>query len=160
MATSSVVRTSPDTCVITCPRCAQGNTLPIVQLRWGQELPHVRCGCGFMLRLVRMDQRRFPRKPVQLSGVLLNATTHTPLTTVSIIDLSLGGVRFVTPLSSFQVGERYRIVFSLDDALRTEIREDIVVRHVTDSQYFGAEFFHPECYDELDFYLTPWAIQC
>jgi hypothetical protein len=106
-----------------------------------------------------MNQRQFPRKPVELSGALLEATTHTPLTTVAIIDLSLGGVRFATSLSSLQVGESYRIVFSLDDAVQTEIQEDIVLQHLHTDQTFGAKFLHPECYDELDFYLNPWSVR-
>ena len=78
---------------------------------------------------------------------------------MTIIDLSMGGVRFATHLSCLQVGESYRIVFSLDDTLQTEIREDIVLRLLHTDQTFGAEFIHPECHDELNFYLTPWAVQ-
>ena len=159
MATSSVVRTSPDTCVITCPRCAQCTTVPTTQVRLSQEPLHVPCDCGLMLRLVRMDQRRYPRIPVQLRGTLLDVATHTPLTPVTIIDLSLGGVRFATDLSALQVGEIYHIVFNLDDALRTEIRQDIEIRRLHTDQTFGAEFHHPACSDELEFYLTPWGVQ-
>ena len=159
MATSSVVRTSPDTCVITCPRCGQGTAIPTAHLRLSQKPLHVRCGCGCGLRLVQMNQRRFPRKPVQLSGTLLDVTNHTILATITIIDLSLGGVRFATHLSRLQVGEHYRIVFRLDDPLQTEIREDIAIRIVHTDGTLGVEFLHPECYDELDFYLTPWAVE-
>lgn len=159
MATSSVVRTSPETCIITCPRCAQAITLPTSRFRLGQKPPDVRCGCGRVLRFVRLDRRRFPRKPVELSGALLSGLTYTPLTTVTIIDLSLYGVRFTTPLSSLQVGERYRIVFRLDDAVQTEIQEEIAIRLVHTDRTFGAEFLHPKYGEELDFYLTPWAVQ-
>ncbi|MDH3601023.1 MAG: PilZ domain-containing protein [Candidatus Tectomicrobia bacterium] len=159
MATSSVVRTSPDICVITCPRCEQGIPVPTAQLRLSQEPLHVPCACGCMLRLVRMDQRRFPRKPVDLIGALLDVTTHTLLTPVTIIDLSLGGVRFAAQLSSLQVGESYRIGFRLDDAIQTEIQADIAIRILHTDQTFGAEFLHPECDDELDFYLNPWGVR-
>jgi len=78
MATSSVVRTSPDTCVITCPRCEQSTPTPIAQIWLSQESLHPGA-CGFILRLVRMDQRRFPRKPVELSGALLDVKTWRPV---------------------------------------------------------------------------------
>ena len=159
MATSSVVRTSPDTYVVTCPRCEQDASIPTAQLRASHEPLHVPCNCGCVLRLVRMDQRRHPRQPVQLIGSLLDLTTHTTRSPVTILDLSLGGVRFATHLASLQVGESYRIVFHLDDPLRSEIREDIALRLVHTDQTFGAEFLHPECYDELDFYLNPWRIR-
>lgn len=133
--------------------------MPIAELRVSQEPLHVACTCGCILRLVHMNQRRFPRTPIELSGMLLDATTHTPLTPVAIIDLSLGGVRFATALSSLQVGDSYRIVFSLDDAVQTEIQEDIALRHLHTDQTFGAEFLHLECYDELDFYLNPWSVR-
>ena len=159
MATSSVVRTSPDTCTITCPRCEQGTSVPTAELRQSQEPLHVPCACGCILRLVRMDQRQFPRKPVELSGALLDATTHTHLTPVTILDLSLGGIRFATGLSSLQVGEHCHIVFRLDDAVHTEICEELVIRLVHPDETVGAEFVHPECDEALGFYLTPWAVQ-
>lgn len=159
MATSSVVRSSPDTCTITCPRCEQGTSVPTAELRLAQEPLHVPCACGCILRLVRMDQRQFPRQPVELSGALLDATTHTHLTTVTILDLSLGGIRFATSRPALQVDEHYRIVFCLDDAVRTEIGEEMVIRLVHTDETFGAEFVHPECGEALDFYLTPWAVQ-
>ena len=159
MTTSSVVQTSPDTCVVTCPRCEKDSSISIAQLRVALEPLHVPCNCGCILRLVRMDQRRHPRQSVELSGSLLDVTTDTALTAVTIIDLSLGGIRFRTPLCSLQVGESYRIVFNLDNTLRTEIREDIAIRLVHTDETFGAEFLHPECNDELDFYLNPWKLQ-
>ena len=85
-------------------------------------------------------------------------TGHDSLSPITIIDLSLGGVRFTT-LLSLQVGESYRIVFSLDDVLQTEIREYMAIRIVHSDQTYGAEFLHPECHNELHFYLTPWAAQ-
>lgn len=158
MVTSSVVQSSPDTCVITCPRCDQTTAIPMAQLQF-RETQHVRCRCGCTLRLVRLDQRQHPRTPVQLSGALLDVSTQAPVTPLTVIDLSLGGVRFTTDLSALEVGECYRIQFSLDDALQTKIHNDIVIRILHTDQTYGAEFLHPECHQELNFYLTPWGVQ-
>ena len=57
------------------------------------------------------------------------------------------------------VGENYRIAFSLDDKLNTEIQEAIAVRVIHTDRTFGVEFLDPECHDELNFYLTPWAVE-
>lgn len=56
-------------------------------------------------------------------------------------------------------GARYRVVFRLNDALQSEIQEDIVVQQLYDAQTFGAEFHPSDRYNfELDFHLHPWTV--
>jgi hypothetical protein len=111
------------------------------------------------MRLVR-ERRRFERKAVQMSGALLDQQTQVNLATVTILDLSLGGVGFVSPQRAIKMEERFTLIFRLDDDCRTTIREDIVVRSVTDSQHVGAEFLYQEHYNfDLDFYLAPYAVR-
>ncbi len=81
------------------------------------------------------------------------------MTSINIIDLSRGGVRLTAPDATLEVGERYRITFRLDDTLRTEIRENIVIRIVHSDGIFGAEFLQLHCVQELDFYLKSWAVK-
>lgn len=159
MATSSVRQTTSDTCVITCPRCSQSTAIPKEQLQLSKKTQHVRCVCGCMLRLVRLDQRRFPRQPVKLIGTLHHLTNQSCVATVTIVDLSVGGVRFTTDRTSLQVGKRYRIQFKLDDGLQTEIRADIVIRILHTDKTYGAEFLNSDCHADLDFYLAPWGMK-
>ena len=95
MGTSSVVRTGPDSYVITCP-CGQNTALSRAQMHDAQHTTlHVPCGCGCTLQVI-CERRRFTRKPVQLYGALLHAVTLAPLTTLTVIDISLGGIGFLS----------------------------------------------------------------
>jgi hypothetical protein len=153
-----VVRTSPDSCAITCLHCAKRLAVPTTQL-WQRHNPtSLTCdGCGQTFQIIR-DARRFPRTPVQLDGTLLEASTLVPLASLTITDLSLSGFRFRTPYPHLKTGTLYSVVFSLNDAVRTEIREDIVVRQLT-GHATEAEFHPPDRYNfDLDFYLKPWVV--
>jgi len=158
MSTAPVLRNSPTTCVVTCKQCGQRTTLGLAQLQDCYTLP-VTCACGHVTRLVR-ERRRFERKAVKLAGELVDIRTQVPLAKVNLLDLSLGGVRFVSHQRDVKMEDRFTLIFRLDDACQTTIREDIVVRNVTDSQHVGAEFLCKETYNfELDFYLTPYTIR-
>ena len=160
MTTLPVTRRSPTTCGAYCPHCEQKLALRIADL---QACNHaiITCRCGDKIRLAR-ERRRFDRKLVQLSGELLDQKTHKRLTTVSILNLSLGGVGFVANQADphkIEVDKRFTICFRLDDECQTRIQEDIVVRNVRGPQYIGAEFLCAGGHNlDLDFYLTPYVI--
>jgi hypothetical protein len=157
MAILPVIRRSPTTCGAQCPHCKQKLALRIADLQ-ACNSASVTCRCGHQIRLTR-ERRRFERKLVRLSGVLLDQKTHKQLTTVSILNLSLGGVCFVADQRDIQVDQRFTICFLLDDECQTRIQEDIVVRNVTGPQYIGAEFLRTDSHNfDLDFYLSPHVI--
>jgi hypothetical protein len=157
MTTLPVTRRSPETCGAHCPHCEQKLALRIADLQACNNAT-VTCRCGHKIQLTR-ERRRFDRKLVQLSGDLLDHKTHKRLTTVSILNISLGGVCFVADQYDIQVDQRFTICFVLDDECRTRIQDDIVVRNVRGPQYVGAEFLHTDGYNfDLDFYLSPYVI--
>ena len=128
------------------------------RLRHQHKLP-ITCGCGKVMRLVH-DRRGFKRKPIELSGTLLDVMTQAPLATVTITDLSLGGVGFAAHQYTIEVEALFTLTFDLDDDCQTLIQEEIVVRSVQDNQHVGVEFLYKENYNfDLDFYLAPWAVK-
>ena len=159
MVVAFVVRTSTDSCAITCLHCAKRIAVPTIQLWQRHDPTSLACeACGHTFQIIR-DERRFPRTPVQLDGTLLEASTLAPLASLTITDLSVSGFRFRTPYPHLKSGARYSVVFALNDAARTEIREDIVVRQLHPAHAMGAEFDPPDRYNfDLDFYLKPWVV--
>jgi hypothetical protein len=158
MTTLPVLRQSLTTCLAFCQHCGQRVTLQIAPLQQGDHTLTVSCVCDHEMQLVR-ERRRFERKAVHLSGALLDQTTHRYLTNVSLSDLSLGGVGFVSHQPNIEVEDLFTLCFQLDDACHTTIQEDIVVRSVRERQYIGAEFLYKDGYNfDLDFYLNPYVV--
>jgi hypothetical protein len=132
----------------------QGEQLP----QRGQKLEFL-CLCGNVFHLV-CDNRRFVRKPVTLVGYLCQSGTDSSEESegITILDLSLGGLRFQSQRSDIQVGDRFNVRFSLDAGLGEWIEQDIVVRHIQNTHMIGAEFVDPACNTKLDLYLTSYTI--
>jgi hypothetical protein len=160
MVDALVIRSSTNRFAVACLHCAKAVAVPITPLRQQHAPVNLVCeDCGHTFQMTR-DERRFPRKPFNLAGMLLAVSTHKPLGRLTITDLSLSGLRgSVTHATPLQVGARYRVVFRLNDALQSEIQEDIVVQQLYDAQTFGAEFHPSDRYNfELDFHLHPWTV--
>jgi hypothetical protein len=159
MVVAFVVRTSADSCAITCLHCAQHIVVPTIQLWQRHDPTSLACeACGHTFQIIR-DERRFPRTPVQLDGMLCEVSTRAALASLTITDLSVSGFRFRTPYAHLETGTLYGVVFSLNDAARTEVHEDIVVRQMHPAHSMGAEFYPPDRYNfDLDFYLKPWVV--
>jgi hypothetical protein len=155
-----VVQTGFDGYAATCLNCAKDIAVPVHQLCQHDELTDLVCkDCGYTFQIVR-DERHFPRTTVSLEGTLLESSTRTPLANLTITDLSLNGLCFsVSSYPHLQIGTLYTVLFRLNDVIRSEIQEDIVIRQLYNNQTVGAEFHPPDCYNfDLDFYLNPWVI--
>jgi hypothetical protein len=103
---------------------------------------------------VRFDFRRHHRIAVRLPGTLVQCGTKHVLASLTVTSLLGSGVRFTlrTPLP-VRSGERYDLIFFLDDAHQTLIFETIMLRCVDGSEV-GAEFALENPYHSaLDFYL-------
>ncbi len=158
MDTLSVIRTSPDTCAVACPSCKRRNNIRLEELRKCYTFNTV-CSCGRSLQLVT-ERRGFERKQVELPGTLLDIMTLEVLTDVMIVDLSLGGLSFISHHHTIEKDEPFTICFCLDDECQSEIREEITVKSLKEQNQIGAEFLYNDTYNfDLDFYLTPWEVQ-
>ena len=145
--------------VVTCKDCDKPWELQREQLpQRGQKL-EILCLCGNVFHLA-CDNRRFVRKPVELAGDLYQSGLASPEAgeAITILDISLGGLRFQSQRSDIQVGDRFHVRFFLDAGLWGWIEQDIVVRHVQDTYMIGAEFVDPAYNADLDLYLTSYTI--
>jgi hypothetical protein len=159
VTTQSVVPSTSGSYVARCKDCGKPWELRREQLpQPGQKL-EILCYCGNVFYLI-CDNRRFVRKPVELVGYLCQSGTASPETgeAITILDISLGGLRFRSQRSDIQVGDRLSACFFLDAELGGWIEEEIVVRHVQDTHMVGAEFIDPAYNAHLDLYLTSYTI--
>ncbi len=145
---------------VTCPYCDISKTLPSAQLRALNQALRAKCSCDNVFELV-VNRRRFPRKEdIRFEGELCVQGSQESVAEIVVISLSVGGVGFLIDGVSPQVGDVYTMSFILDDDLKTEVQEDIIVRHVR-GDMVGAEFTGQGCYNsDLDFYLMPSDPDC
>ena len=147
-------RTSPDTCQVTCQRCWTSKVLKTQQLAHLERPLDVKCRCGHQFQVVH-DRRHHARKTVELMGYLFEPSTRTLCDTLTITDLSLGGIGFMTQQLCLQMGEQYTIGFFLDDASGAWIEDGVTVQNVYHDHVIGAVFTAPATYNfDLDFYLN------
>jgi hypothetical protein len=141
---------------VTCPKCGVTRAVNLAHYKGdlGGKVLKVKCATCATVVNVRFDFRRHHRVAVRLPGTLLQCGTKHILTTLTVTSLTVSGVGFTlrTPLP-VRSGERYDILFFLDDADHTLIFETIVMRRVEDREV-GAEFRLEDSYHSaLDFYL-------
>ena len=159
MTTQSTGLNTAGSYVVTCKDCEKPWELQRGQLpQRGQKL-EILCLCGNVFHLA-CDNRRFVRKPVELAGYLCQSGMASPEEgeAITILDISLGGLRFQSQRSDIQVGDRFNVRFFLDARLGGWIEQDIVARHVQDTYMIGAEFVDPAYNADLDLYLTSYTI--
>jgi hypothetical protein len=142
--------------VVTCPKCGATRAVNLTHYKGelGGQILKVKCAACATVVAVRFDFRRHRRIAVRLPGTLLQCGTKHVLASLTVTSLSVNGVglTFRTPLP-VQSGERYDIIFFLDDADHTLIFETIVMRRV-ENREVGAEFCLENPYhNALDFYL-------
>jgi len=154
-----------DEICILCHECGHSRTVdasPFKHMALPIEVTCFQCGHTFS---VSINFRKSYRKKTNLSGI---CTVIDPsgrkaphdidsVSAIAVEDLSrIGiGIRAKTPLKVF-VGLRLEVKFRLDNAERSLVVKEVVVRRVVDD-HIGAEFSpHVDGRDkELAFYLLP-----
>lgn len=153
MTRSLVKRTPHDTYRITCQHCGNHTELRHDQLPRRHRKLTITCDCGHVFKVV-CDRRRDERKAVRIEGYLFAVGTKEQRGDITIVDLSVSGIQFVTELPDIEVGDPFTVGFFLDDASAAWIEQDIIVRSIQDPHLVGAEFSNPDLYSvDLDFYL-------
>lgn len=151
--------------VVTCLAC--GVKRPVNMAHYpdyiGGKSLKVKCNACGSIFSVRFDFRKLHRRTVQLPGTLLQSQPREELSTITVTSLSAGGLAFVTKQEiPLQPGERYEVIFFLNDRQLSRICEEIVIKYRSGS-VVGAAFYHSDRYSyDLDFYLmpqmsTPWS---
>lgn len=159
MTTQPVGLSKSGSYVVRCKDCDKSWELRREQLPLRGQKLEILCHCGNVFHLV-CDNRRFARKPVELPGYLYQSGTDAPGEgeAMTILDISLGGLRFQSQRSDIQVGDRFSVRFFLEAGPEGWIEEEIVVRHVQDVYTIGAEFVDSAYNEDLDLYLTSYTI--
>ena len=86
------------------------------------------------------DFRRHCRVHVHLPGRLLQLRTREEVEPIVVTSLSVTGVGFVTaPGASVRIGDKYEVVFALDDENQSVLFEEIVITRVRGTRA-GATF--------------------
>ena len=158
MEVSPVVQIMPGTYAVTCADCEKQLELSDSQLpQRGQQL-EMWCPCGNVFHLV-CERRRFIRKTVQLDGYLVPSDEdRKEHDNIEVIDVSLGGLRFISQRVDIEVGDALTVCFFLDGVAMKWMEQEIVVRNVQDGHTIGAEFTDQTYNADLDLYLTAFNI--
>lgn len=140
-----------------CPSCQSGvikDLSDVVRVKSAVRI-RCKCRCGHVYRVL-VERRRYFRKQVNLSGLYIHRRGDRPKPLKGLIavrDISQSGIGFsVNRVPEFKVGDRLIIEFTLDDANRSQVREEGVVRRIQ-SDRIGVEFTSTDRYGKLGQYL-------
>jgi hypothetical protein len=128
--------------VVTCLYCRVKQ--PITASHANEHLRktflHVQCRVCDRVCALRFDVRSHSRITVALPGQLLQLNTRQTLDTITVTSLSVAGMGFLTtPQVRCHPGERYDVVFCLNDQARSLVFEEIVIARI-EGQMVGATF--------------------
>lgn len=159
MALKIFVSTS-NTAVFECPQCKKSRNVDVSKYKQiDKEVKiKVNCSCGHSYPVI-LERRRHYRKRVNLAG-----TYGLPVTggsakkgVMTVKDLSRSGLRIkISGQPDFDIGDMLMVEFHLDDATRSLIRKEAIVRKISELN-IGLEFSAMDSSDPgdkaLGFYL-------
>lgn len=126
------------TTVFRCDRCGKAGKITPPGKPWESALLRIRCRCGHSFDLL-VERRVLLRRQTRLRGTYRRAAPATEEGTLTILDLSVGGLGFVSDLPhTLQVGDELWIDFLRKPGERRDQRH-AVVRRVS-GQRVGVEF--------------------
>lgn len=158
MSVQKVFITGKSQALIVCQKCGQAKTIEADAAAVRGKTAQIRCKtCGNSFQVV-FEARAKYRKDTALEGHYFRKNPGgDEFGRMAVCDLSLGGLRF-EPIgkSSFQVGDVLTVDFQLDDAEKSTIRANVIVKSIGERDV-GVEF---AMLDEhmrklLGFYLMP-----
>ena len=123
-----------------CPHCERPFSISALKLKNTKHEITIRCSCTRRFQL-RLNFRRFYRKDVIIIGEVINLSEDSAAWTVmTIVNLSMGGVRFkVLEPCGMQTGDKIRVRFTLDSPQEVTIDKEVIVRNSSNNE-FGCEF--------------------
>jgi hypothetical protein len=137
---------------IVCPDCGKPTTVNVAQFRGKKYSLKVKCKCGHQFK-IQLEFRRYQRKSTDLEGTYGYASDRLS-NRVKVTDLSIDGARFETIVPhDLQVGQKGKLVFTLDDKKKTTLAKEVVIRSIK-GNIVGCEFKDNQAYEKgLGFYL-------
>lgn len=140
-----------------CQECGRVKKLKATHLGEIHHIARVKCSCGARFH-VFFEKRVSYRKMAHLEGrYAIKPDPDAWLCLLVVENLSRTGIGFKT-IGRYDIneGDTLSVQFTLDNADRTTIKSNVVVRSVN-GQYIGAEFCSLDDHTkkELGFYLMP-----
>jgi hypothetical protein len=147
-----------DKAILICDRCGETLSVDCTQPSVGRSTRRVSCSCSAEYN-VMCEKRRHYRKSVELFGGVYKIEGGNPIQErmfeIVIGDISRTGINFETKTDhDLKAGDYLRISFTLDDAKRSRVTLNLLVRRVS-GQDVGAEITSREIPKSLAFYLLP-----
>jgi len=126
---------------IICPQCRNEKTINAVSFRMNHNIK-LTCECKHVY-YIRFDQRRHPRKQVNLIGKFRKINEEPPkVTYVEICNISVSGLSFKTKnVANLRTGDDLALAFILNDCRQSEIKANGVIRYVKENRV-GIELDH------------------
>jgi hypothetical protein len=144
-----------DDCItIRCPDCNQPACIKVESFRNKCNTLRVRCTCKTVFK-VRVDYRRFYRKPTRIPGSFVPAgQPDQGEEEILIINISKEGMGFkVFTGHGVKQSDTLWVSFELDDRKKTCLRKKVQVQSVNDD-VIGCRFSDPDLFEKaLGFYL-------
>ncbi len=143
--------------VFVCHECGKSRTVNVYSYMKTSKPVYVtvKCTCGYQSKLL-LERRNQYRKETRFPGVFVYGSEKNKGPLV-VTDISLTGLGFeLTDDVPFTIGENVLIEFNLDDAAKTFVRKEVVIRSVREKK-IGAEFHEMDpaegIYKALKIYL-------
>ena len=139
-----------ETASIICPKCKLKKIINIKNiLTQDHRSINVICKRCFHEFTVTFNFRKYYRKPVNLVGFIFSSlNAQDPLTEIVVIDVSLDGVGFISPVQIINKNSIFTIRFYLDNFFEKEIEREI--RIVSNrKEYYGVKFFDKNIFNPL-----------
>ena len=146
---------SGNNATLLCPHCGISKTVNVEKLKRHGDPLKIRCTCKETFS-VTLEFRKAHRKATHLVGDYCKLPAREDWHSMTVKNISSTGIGFETNNPhDLRKGDQVAVRFALDDAKRSQIKRDVIVRVVKD-RYIGAEFSDPDLFDKaLGFYLMP-----
>lgn len=140
---------------LVCPKCMKIESVDTSMYKESDDSVRMdyRCPCGYVYHLL-LEKRKYYRKETHLPGTyFLGEASEKPMI---VKDMSLTGLKFkVDHQPDVVVGDRLFVKFFLDDAQKTLIRKEVIIKIIS-GRSVGAEFCPENASDKaIEFYLIP-----
>ncbi|MBI5556164.1 MAG: PilZ domain-containing protein [Deltaproteobacteria bacterium] len=151
--------------LLSCPHCGSMKHVSVEKFKNKKHSLQVKCVCTQTFN-VDLNFRKRYRKQTDLAGYFCKISLvensealERKRPNCKIVNLSMGGLGFRHETQvRLEVGDELLIDFTLDDRKKSRLQRKIIVRHVGEQGYIGAEFSasDQQLYEKtLGFYLMP-----
>jgi len=143
--------TRDEKAVFSCPECGKSRQMDVSKFSIVDKEVKLKCTCTCKhVFSITLERRKYIRKEVYLSGVLILGNKKYP---INVIDISKFGLKIRTKgLLDLHLEDRVVLEFALDDPDRSKVSKEATIKKI-DQTNIGVEFLSHEHYDKFGHYL-------